>query len=370
MAIDKRINGMGKPPKTNKQAGLTSKGQIPKQYQQPPKPEEAAKLNKSTVIINQGGNGGQGEGGGGLDVVAHDATLTGDGTASNPLSAVLTGLVPKRSTGTITNLNTVTDFGVYTCANNATGLPASYSSPETQLANLILLHIPAASGTDAAATQKLYPLVTSSQTYPRFYPEFTRYKVNGAWGMWQYEFKTIQQMWSASSLYSGENYSRLFRCYLSYMYQLTPLVVTFDLAMALSGANSQKYSSFKQRVTALLKMDGSSYSNLVFVIKTDGIAWFDTNVTTAKIGVYSYIQSPSGSYFDVLLHLTLPSSMYSSSYYPLIEVSNFRLSPLLQTNSQTYAAQVFPLCLEFQQQTGSTPPSSTGYTESDAIISV
>jgi hypothetical protein len=152
------------------------------------------------------------------------------------------------------------------------------------------------------------------------------------------------------------------------MYSPTPFIATFDLAMGLPGSSSQKYSSFRQRVQLLLKMDGSGYTNLVFALKTDGVAWFDTNITTAKIGVLSYIQSPSGAYFDVFLHLTLPSSLYSSGGYPLMEVSNFRLSPLMQL-SQAYAAQVFPLCLEFQQQTGSTPPSQTGYTESDAIVS-
>jgi hypothetical protein len=55
---------------------------------------------------------------------------------------------------------------------------------------------------------------------------------------------------------------------------------------------------------------------------------------------------------------------------PLMEVSNFRLSPLYQTTSQGYTAQVFPLCLEFQQQTSSYPPSTTAYTESDAIVSI
>lgn len=56
--------------------------------------------------------------GGGLPKVIHDTTLTGDGTTTNPLSAVATG------SGTVTNVSVVSENGVSGSVANPTTTPA------------------------------------------------------------------------------------------------------------------------------------------------------------------------------------------------------------------------------------------------------
>ncbi|MDR1507812.1 MAG: hypothetical protein LBI67_11990 [Treponema sp.] len=296
----------------------------------------------------------------GADFARKAATLAGYG---------ITDAFPKRSYETVSDLDALLESGFYTVGDyGAAGLPKN-NNTDNRFVSLLLEHI---QGKDDGAAKQILMPSTGASGYPLVAPEFFRYKINGAWRMWESAVKDFA--FPVSAVFTaGQNYLQVMNLFISASAFHYPVMVSFDAYIGFPFGNYDM-TSFKIRCDILMpiksNIDTDEITPIVSARITGGNArYIGSGLTSFKIGARNYEYSIGGLIVPVFYSFILSNAFAPSYGYPLLNIENIKIKSFAAYTSMSGATEINQhiSLIEIPLETGGKPLNPYG--ESENVLS-